>query len=223
MNVSKFEKRLNKLNTFFDAIKSDRVISNIESNLLKQYVSELYESLVLTEDNQSNGENIQRNHTHSVDKPIEKREMEITQTPPPTISNIEKVVEVQPAAKPVIVENQPKIEEKPTPEPVREIKEYHELFDLKTGTDVSEKLGQSAIKQLSKAFSINERIFTINELFSGDATSFNETITKLDGFNNFDEAKTYLSTTVIPKYTWDDKDKMKKAQNFILMVKRRFS
>ena len=70
---------------------------------------------------------------------------------------------------------------------------------------------------------INERIFTMNELFGGDQAAFDDTIKALNGFSNFAQAKNYLAANVASKFKWDAKAKKKKAKTFVKLVRRRYA
>jgi len=78
------------------------------------------------------------------------------------------------------------------------------------------------VRDLTKALSINERYFTIQELFGGDSALFKQTLQKLDGLSNFHEAREALIHDVAPKFEWGTAAKKKKAENFIKLVRRRY-
>ena len=101
--------------------------------------------------------------------------------------------------------------------------EIVELFDIKEATELSEKLSQLPIKNLKAAIGINEKIFTINELFEGDNNSFEEVVDHIDSLTTFDDAKNYLISGVATSNNWADTSRKKKAQNLIKLIKRRFS
>ena len=70
--------------------------------------------------------------------------------------------------------------------------------------------------------SINERIFTLKELFGNEEEVFKTTLNELNGLSNYEEAKNYLAEKVVDKYDWVNDSKIKKAKNFIKLVKRRY-
>ena len=71
--------------------------------------------------------------------------------------------------------------------------------------------------------SINEKMFTINELFGGNADEMNNILVALNGLSNFDEAKDILVRSVATKYSWGSPSKSKKAKTFIKLVQRRYN
>jgi len=100
--------------------------------------------------------------------------------------------------------------------------ELIELFDLHESSELSDKLANAPIKDLTKAMGINERIFTVNEVFGGNQEEMTNILTALNGLDSFGEAKNILMDSVAQKYKWTDGSKLKKAKNFIKLVKRRF-
>lgn len=88
--------------------------------------------------------------------------------------------------------------------------------------ELSHKLSFSPIKNIFKSISINERILTLNELFDGDSKAFKETLDHLETFDNFEDAAEYLRKGVAADYQWEEGEKLKKANNFMKIVQRRF-
>jgi len=69
---------------------------------------------------------------------------------------------------------------------------------------------------------LNEKIFTVNELFGGNNAEFQNTMVALNGLGSYDEAKSVLMGSVANKYGWGEPGKLKKARNFIKLVQRRY-
>ncbi len=88
---------------------------------------------------------------------------------------------------------------------------------------MSEKLGELPIQDIKKAMGLNERIFTVNELFGGEQTTFDTTLSELNSLRSFDEAKDYLIRNVAARFDWASKSRRGKAKEFIKLVKRRFN
>lgn len=147
-----------------------------------------------------------------------------TKTEPPRIITPPVVEE---APKPAT----PKPTPAPTPPPVAKpapaqglsASDKAALFEFKAAKDLSEKLSQAPIRDLTKAMGLNEKIFTINELFGGDSKLFDDTMKKLNTFSTFDRAADYLSAGVAHSQDWISRSKKKKALNFIQLVKRRYN
>ncbi|RMF20426.1 MAG: hypothetical protein D6765_16895, partial [Bacteroidetes bacterium] len=100
--------------------------------------------------------------------------------------------------------------------------EAEALFEIPPAKELSEKLSMAPIRDLRKAMGLNEKIFTINELFGGDKELYENAILMLNELDNFEQAKAYLLENMVLKFGWTTKDKKKKARNFINLVRRRY-
>lgn len=95
------------------------------------------------------------------------------------------------------------------------------LFTFDKGKELSDKLAFSPISDVSKSMGINEKYFTITELFGGNSEDFNTTCKNLNELTSFQAAKESLVNSAI-KYNWTGKDKWSKAQNFIKHISRKY-
>jgi len=96
------------------------------------------------------------------------------------------------------------------------------LFEDNPVNDLSDKLGMLPINDLTRALSINEKFFTIQQLFGGDSKAFEQTLQQLNSLSSFDEASDALMHSVASQYEWAAEAKKKKAEQFIKIVKRRY-
>lgn len=159
---------------------------------------------------------------------VEEVTASIARTPPPRIvvPPTPKVINTPPPPPPV-VESTPIAVVPPKPRKVTPTTvvdpEHADLFEVSTNTkELSEKLGQTRISDLNNAMGLNERIFTVNELFGADNSLYRNVIRDLNNLNSYEEAKAYLSTNVAEKFNWTHKSKRNKAKNFIKLVRRRY-
>jgi hypothetical protein len=128
------------------------------------------------------------------------------------------------------VKSEPAEEKEPSPDsiedvPAKEVKideSLEELFSIEEATELSHKLSLTPIKDLKKSMGINEKIFTVTELFNGDQKLFDECLTALNDFKNFEEAKKFLAIGPASDFDWSEKSKQKKAKTFIKLVHRRY-
>lgn len=222
MQLSKIERSLKKISSLVDVFKMDGRLSNIEKALLKDYVKKLYDQI--SEDN------------IVIDTQPDMQVSEVKSQPAKEI--------VLPEAAPIMTSKEPKIVEEIKNETVLESQQiikpkvslpqeptvaladhsdFAELFAYDEVTDISGRLSMSKISDINKAIGINERMFTIKELFNGDNSSYDSTIKELNGLSSFEDAKVYLSSKVVDRFSWDSEDKLKKAQNFIKIVRRLFA
>ena len=99
---------------------------------------------------------------------------------------------------------------------------HYEIFEEGDGNELSDRLGEMPIQDLTKSMGINERILTVNNLFGGDNGIFKNTINHLNGLGSFEEAKAYISSNLVNTYDWMDPSRIKKAKLFIKLIKRRY-
>jgi chemotaxis protein histidine kinase CheA len=96
------------------------------------------------------------------------------------------------------------------------------IFEIKNSNELSDKLSFSPIKDLRKSMGVNERIFTINELFGGDQKLFDDVFQHLNTIDNYDDAAEYLIERVAIPNSWQDGERKKKAEQFVKLVYRRY-
>jgi hypothetical protein len=168
--------------------------------------------------------------------------IESTKVEIPTINEIPAITEEAKPVKEEVVIPEPRVQEKPiveekveAPSPSPVIKEVEKInspagnpavaaiFDIEETNDLSGKLSARPIADLTKSMGLNEKIFTVKELFGNENDVFAKTMDTLNGFKSFEEAKSYLVSNVADKYDWASDGKIKKAQTFIKLVKRRYN
>ena len=147
--------------------------------------------------------------------------------PPPRVETPPPRIVVTPPPPPPVIESAPIPVAIPKPKKVTPTTvvdpEHADLFQVSNDArELSEKLGQSRIMDLNNAMGLNERIFTVNELFGADNSLYRNVIRDLNGLKSFEEAKAYLSTNIAEKFNWTHKSKRNKAKNFIKLLKRRY-
>lgn len=128
------------------------------------------------------------------------------------------VVEVKPEPIPVTPPPPPVT---PPPSTVSSNSRIEALFSFKKATELSEKLSEMPIPDLTKGMSINDRLLYMNELFGRDMNKLDEVLRALNNFPSLDSAKSYLMG-VAAQFNWGDDDRSEIAQSFIKLVRRRF-
>lgn len=242
MDLQKAKILLDKINALYLNMNADKKnISSIERDLMKSYIQQLYESF----------SNIPQAPVRKAVQVI-KSTPKAKPTPPPAPVVVEKKAPPPPppAPKPIPKPAPPKVEKKvpPPPPPPVEPKpappkpkpkpipvavkppvahtgspELEELFDFDTAKELSEKLGEMPLTDIKKGMGLNDRIFTLNELFGGDQAVFDLTIDTLNKLPDYAQAKSFLMRNAASKYNWTAKGKKKKAKIFIKIVKRRYN
>lgn len=244
MNLPQTKILLEKIISLYKTLSSDeKNISTIERDLMLSYVRQLYETVLDTSGTPSvSAPARQTPPPQSVVAPPPPK-VEIYKAPSPTPVQQPKPVVVE---QPQPVYEAPKVVERapymppptPTPTPVVEqpkptpmVHTAHSghipadvtaLFEENTGKELSDKLANTPIADLSKAFGFNDRLLTQNELFGGNKTVFDEIVKDLNNSSGFDTAKGLL-VSLAAKYHWTaNEDRKKQAKAFIKLVRRRF-
>lgn len=238
MDFNKVKSQIKKISRTIELIEADGEITKLEVELLKDYIKRLYELTIL--EGESTGEpkpmtskskveaEPYTNGTTSkkVDSPkpkVAKIVQEKVDLPEPPVSPVEvkeEIAEVIVEEKPS--EKAPEIASKPQKAKKTVPSEIMALFEEKEAKELSEKLSKMAIKDIEKSMSINEKIFTINELFNGNSQEFKSCLAKVNQMTSYQEAIDYLSLEVATPYDWAEKEKRKKAIKFIHLVSRKF-
>lgn len=245
MKINKFKKTLSRLSVLIDTMDDNERLSKLEKDLIKKHLLDLYDLTFFGDENHEEYSAVQENvdqvvpeqeviPTQQIEIPKEDavQEMvhrEVVEEPviqktyvdlEPSIS-IPKETEVQLKEEPVRVVSV----EKPAIETNAFISEEHaEILEYGSETnELSDRLSDSPISDLTKAMGINERMLTVNELFDGDNAAFKQSLSALNEMSSYNEAKSYISNHLIEKYNWVSPKKRKKAKVFIKLVKRRFN
>ncbi len=242
MNLEKTSIILKKINRLHYLINAIGEASSTETDLLKAYVIDLYEAVAMADiaqvedlEKEEMEQKIkkQKKVEKKIKKKVHKKEAEKIEDEIEEVEDdedddiVEEIeMEVKEALKEIEAEEEVKGKIKETPKPKKAKTGYSneliELFDLHESSELSDKLASAPISDLTKAMGINEKIFTVNELFGGKQDEMNNMLCALNGLDNFEEAKSVLMNSVAQKYNWTEGSKLKKAKNFIKLVKRRF-
>lgn len=239
MNIDKFVKNLNKINNFDSWENPKGNLTKIEKDILLEYIRKMYkavydDSVVVKE--RENKTLLHREETPIIEKVQEVKAIEIeekNEIQTPTIEHLE-IAEVKKEIKkeeiPVKMEDvvfEPKSTEVKTDKlkntsHISYSVEFMSIFKDFTSKELSEKLSMLPIKDLKKAFGLNEKIFTINELFNGDSVSFDRVMDDLNQLGSTNEAKEYIIDKIAEKFNWDNEHKIKKAEQFFRTIRRRY-
>lgn len=211
MNIKDSKKHFDKLSSFYAQVSNDGEVNKIELDLLKSYVLNFYEAITGNSTAAPASTPAIKEVKQEIKKEVAAQEKPVA--PKPEIAEI-------PIAEQAPSENVPSIEK-----PVKNNQissDFAALFSLETGNEISDKLSMAPIKDVTKAMNINERIFTIKELFGGNKESFDTTMNKLNEFKSYDEATKYLSEEIVEKNGWLDPTKTKKVKTFLKLVARKY-
>lgn len=224
MNVQQANLLLEKINGLHKSISLDEgEVSSIERDLMMSYVRQFYEAYMDAE-------------TTPVSKPVKKATARpkpapapkpapviVEKAPPPPPVVVQPTPPPPPAPKPVVVvpPPPPPVVAAPAPQPSKASPAIEALFGHKAATELSEKLSQQNISDLTKALSINDKLLYSNELFGRDMSGMNTILGQLNKLSSIDEAKTAL-IDVAERNNWADGEKAEVAQSFIKLIRRRY-
>ncbi|WP_266362994.1 hypothetical protein [Tellurirhabdus rosea] len=68
---------------------------------------------------------------------------------------------------------------------------------------IGEKFYRAPIESLSKSISLNQKFMFINQLFNGNAGSYNQAIEELDRASTYEQARDLISYRYAAQYMWD--------------------
>lgn len=239
MNIGKFRKNLKKINKFDDWSEDQEVkLTRIEKDILLEYIRKLYKAVldenlegtleepakVLKSNEKSDNKSGPKANTFNQQrKKVEDKEQlleeEIVIEKKPEVKKEEDI------SKQVTRQVEPELtkrDEIVAESPVHVSDEFRAIFNEKKSSELSEKLSMLPVSDLKKAFGLNEKIFTINELFDGDNKVFESTINDLNSLSSFTEAKDYIISNLISRFKWDSDIKIKKAEHFVKTIRRRY-
>ena len=234
MNIKKIEKQLKKINQLFETIKEDGTVSSIEKDLMRSYVRGLYEKLIEDQDDV-----VKNSHSDKISIPNKKKEVPKVEVSEPKQDNIadvvlQEVVEAdysisktenssQPLANHSSSNHQESVVQEVEETPKTEIpQDLLDLFKSVTVNELSDKLSRAPIQDLTKCMGINEKIFTVQELFGGDSALFTKAMESMDKFTSLEQARDYLVEHVAVTQNWTAEGNLKKADKFIKLISRRY-
>lgn len=111
---------------------------------------------------------------------------------------------------------------KPAPTPVVDDNpEFDTLFEHKAARELSEKLSERPIADLTRAVGYNDKMLYTNELFGGELVAFNSAVSRINSMSGFTEARKYLAK-LAEQNNWTAPNKTSSAKSFIKLIRRRF-
>jgi hypothetical protein len=245
MNLTKAQRLLIKIQAFLENGNGNE-LSRLEKDLMKSYIIQLYDAVTTEEKEQvpdlpryvetpaPKVHFVEPPPVHVPDPP--KVEPVRFIPPDPIIAKVREIpVEITtPIEEPVIMTPkpvhfpvaEPVIETipvyKPIPLPTDTADAIEKLFALPANEDMPSRFSHVPIESIESAMGLNERIFTLNDLFGGNKGLFDATCTQLNALSSFSEAKTLLINGPARQFKWSDPERLKMAEEFIRIVVRRY-
>ena len=115
----------------------------------------------------------------------------------------------------------------PTPEPLTKIPaelappRIEALFEHKQARELSDKLAEQRIDDLTKAMAINDKLLYANDLFGKDMKGMNDVLDKLNHIRSMEDAKPLL-VSLASRFDWPNDERADTARAFIKLVRRKF-
>lgn len=88
-------------------------------------------------------------------------------------------------------------------------------------SEINHQIKLEPVKDIKKAFNINEKYVFINELFRGDDAMFERSLKTINAFHIYPEAEYWIQRELKVKLGWNDSSTT--VQHFDMLVKRRFA
>ena len=252
MNLAQTKIYLEKIIALYKNMSADeRNINAIERDLMLSYIRQLYETCLDTAPSVVAPPQAAK-AVHTPPPPPKVTPPPVVEQPKVAVSAPPPVVEsprYTPPPPPTPVVESPRYTPPPPPTPVVESPRYtsppaptHEhsrsraaqappsgfsaeveaLFDEQVGKEISDKLANAPVADLTKAFGLNDRLLMQNELFLNNKSAFDEALKDLNNASSFDTARAFLADLAV-RNSWNlNGDRQKLAKSFIKLVRRRF-
>ena len=220
MDLRQAKITLEKINDLFHSLERDASnVSLIERDLMRGYIQQFYEHFISGATAPSS----------VAEEPVrEKAPVRRNYTPP-------RIIEIPDAPRDNYSAPKPEPDPEPQkPEPVKVAEpvapaasrqdipaNLKHLFAFKEATELSEKLSERPVHDLTKALAINDRLLYMNELFGRDLNALNDTLGRLNQMSSMDEARG-LIVQMAQRYDWGADEKEDTARDFIRLVRRKY-
>ncbi len=250
MNLAQTKIYLEKIIALYKNMSADeRNINTIERDLMLSYIRQLYETCLETPPSVVAPPQAAKPVSAPQPKPtpppvVEQPKVAPTvavsappvvetprYTPPPLPPPVVETPRYTPPPPPLVVETPrytppPPVVETPRPRVAQApasgfSAEIEALFDEQIGKEISDKLSNAPVADLTKAFGLNDRLLMQNELFLNNKSAFDEALKDLNNSSSFDTARAFLADLAV-RNSWNlNSDRQKLAKSFIKLVRRR--
>ncbi|MCB0546366.1 MAG: hypothetical protein KDD19_02205 [Phaeodactylibacter sp.] len=250
MNLKQSKVVLEKINALHKSMSMDEgSVASIERDLMLSYIKQLYELFLHGEpgqpvemnnpgDARQERQAVKRTYTppRIIEIPDTQKSPQMGPGPDPLPDPVPEKPEPEPKREPEpepwpapTPQPQPVPPPPPQPQPQPPVastapsasREVATLFEFKAATELSEKLSERPIQDLTKALAINDRLLYMNELFGKDLNALNDTLSMLNRYQGMDEAHGLLFN-LAEQYNWTEEERQPVARDFIKLVRRRY-
>ena len=230
MDLQRAKILLEKINALHKSVSLDNGdISNIERDLMLSYIRQLYEAYLNGEVSPIVATPVAKTVAPKPPAPEPPPAPVKQQAPPPPPPQPEPEPEPEPLPPPPPPAPEPVAKSAPVPQAVPSPSSskpnvdpaINSLFKHQAARELSEKLSQQAVTDLTRAMSINDKLLYSNELFGRDMARMNEALQKLNTLKDMDEAQNFL-IGYAEQFDWTEEERSDVAQSFIKLVRRKY-
>ncbi len=230
MDLIKAKSILARLQAMINTLESNPQLSALERDLILNYLRDLYDvflessapALPVLKIKDPATPSTQERESNQKILEFKFEQHEEKATPVPTVE--------MPLPEPVVIASVPPKEEIVTPvENTPVVSKLNpipvsilELFDIRKGSELSDKLNDLPLRDINRAIGINDRMEIIQTLFGGQKQLFEQIIIDLNNFKVYEEAQNLLGHGPAIHYKWDHDDRKEKAVEFIRLIRRRY-
>jgi len=244
MDLIKAKTILSRLNAMHQSLESNAHLSTLERDLILNYLRELYEiyhtadvntipelktPIFMPAEKSVEKEVIQKTLEFKFSPDVKTEAPVVENDPPPTIYDPlfkeEIKINVSEQVKEMVPVSASEIKSSMSaPASITSIipVSIGELFEIKKGNDLSDKLNELPLKDINRGIGLNDKLEIMNTLFGGQKTLFDNTISELNNLKSYEEAQTKLGNGPAIQFKWDHDDRREKAIEFIKLIRRRY-
>jgi hypothetical protein len=249
MDLTRAQRLLIKIQAFLDTGNGND-LSRLEKDLMKSYIIQLYDAVTSEGATIQEEKPKQKEYTPIQVVPPSPpvapiHEMPKYEPPKPVVNEIvtPKVQDIPleikvPVQEPieVVTKTEPTpvhipiveiikeavLVEKPQPTPMDTSENLAKLFEQPAVEEMSGRFSHIPIANIESALGLNERIFTLNDLFGGNRAMFESTCAELNELGSFAQARDLLLQGPARQFNWAHPERIKMAEHFIRIVSRRY-
>ena len=187
-------------------------ISRLETDLLKSYILEFYESI--SEDMTPSGME-QNVNNDAADLIVETEPEEVADLEPEV-----QPVKLEPDAD-SFVDSEPVAEPSETTDVDAQPDLLADLIEEMNRNQSSSHIGESFQKDIRKSLGLNDKLLFANSLFEGNQSKLIEVLDHIDELDSFEEAQVYLSD-LANDYKWSDAARRQSAVKLLHLINLKF-
>lgn len=197
--------------------------SNLDTAVLKEKISKLYEKLVVLEfleNSISDIENITPDNSIEIEEEEDENDFDaeenVTTSDSLDFLKVEEVSEDE-VAIPTLEKEVEEEEEVPTD---KTIDENNLSKSINNSTNSTKSSLHEELKKSTIQIGLNDRIAFVKRLFDGNQQDFHRVLSQVNTFSNIEEVREFIDTMVKPEHNWDNHEEY--AHRFMEIIENKF-